>query len=294
MSHPKTEIEIVTVNQNNKPVTTSLKVAEVFGKRHKNIMQAIRNLECSEDYRGLNFQLTQQIVVVGVVKRNIEYFEMTRDGFILLAMGFNGKKATEFKIAYIEAFNKMEQALLAANPIPPGLPDFRDPIKAAEAWIEAEGGRREEKKKRIAAQKKVGELESAIDDHQQVLRLALPKVKEHQQVLGDNAKMTMTTVANHFQNAYAEEIEAICKANSITDRKIGVRKFINHLVEKGILQDAPRTPPHQKYVDLGWFVKSTTHGPFQTLATPKCVTEILKFEPIEVIRSWYGKPIKSV
>ena len=95
-----------------KAVTTSRKVAEVFEKQHKNVLLAIRELEIPENYRELNFQPSEYEVTNSLGKK-VKYPEylITRDGFTILAMGFTGKKAMQFKIAYIEAFNAMEEAL---------------------------------------------------------------------------------------------------------------------------------------------------------------------------------------
>ena len=96
-----------------KAVTTSRKVAEVFEKQHKNVLLAIRELEIPEEYRKLNFQPSvyeQPNPSGGKPIQQPEYL-ITRDGFTILAMGFTGKKAMQFKIAYIEAFNAMEKAL---------------------------------------------------------------------------------------------------------------------------------------------------------------------------------------
>lgn len=111
--------DLVTINENRQPVTTSLKIAEVFGKKHKNVMQAINNiigdLRNLEDGGRLNFQPTSYYDVQG---REQKQYIVTRDGFTLLAMGFTGKKALEFKIQYIAAFNAMEQALKSQVPVP--------------------------------------------------------------------------------------------------------------------------------------------------------------------------------
>lgn len=65
---------------------------------------------------------------------------MTREGFTILAMGFTGAKAVEFKIKYIQAFNAMEAELRQRSSIP-ALPDFANPAKAARAWAEQFEGR---------------------------------------------------------------------------------------------------------------------------------------------------------
>ena len=95
-------------NHGNKPVTTSLLVAEVFEKMHKNVIQDIETLCVPTDFSGLNFQPTNYTDKQGKSKKA---YEITKDGFVLLAMGYTGRKAMEFKIAYINAFNAMEQTL---------------------------------------------------------------------------------------------------------------------------------------------------------------------------------------
>ncbi|MBJ8428618.1 Rha family transcriptional regulator [Acinetobacter bereziniae] len=90
--------------------TDSLKVAQIFGKRHDNVIRAIENLkcECDPDFYLLNFE---EVIVKyqngrGGIQEALAY-NLTKDGFTLLVMGFTGKVALEFKVAYIKAFNNM-------------------------------------------------------------------------------------------------------------------------------------------------------------------------------------------
>jgi len=103
--------------QNNQLKTTSLKVSDAFGKLHKNILSKIETLECSDDFRELNFELssTMQKIPNGGEKQN-PYYEITKDGFMFLVMGFTGKKAAAVKEAYIAAFNRMQDKLLQPYP----------------------------------------------------------------------------------------------------------------------------------------------------------------------------------
>lgn len=80
-------------------------VAEAFDKEHKNVMRAITNLECSDEFRRLNFEQTSYKDEQG---KKQPIVCMTRDGFVFLAMGFTGKKAATFKESYIKQFNQME------------------------------------------------------------------------------------------------------------------------------------------------------------------------------------------
>ena len=98
----------------NRPATTSFDVADHFGKQHKNVMRDIRNLmaELPEDVRGLNFELAFRTVAgPNNSERQEEYFTVFFDGFILLVMGYTGKKALQIKLAYIGAFNAMREQL---------------------------------------------------------------------------------------------------------------------------------------------------------------------------------------
>lgn len=97
------------------PVTTSRAVAEQFGKQHKNVIRDIETLisqlkiePATADFAELNFIQIDQPDAQG--KPRPAYL-LTRDGFTLLAMGFTGAKAMQFKVAYINAFNRMEQIL---------------------------------------------------------------------------------------------------------------------------------------------------------------------------------------
>lgn len=103
--------DIILSTQNGEPVASSRDVAKRFGKEHKHVLAAIRQLLVAEnsatkffhetafEYRGQKFP---------------EYL-MNRDGFSLLAMGFTGKEAVQWKLKYIEAFNQMEQQLAAQH-----------------------------------------------------------------------------------------------------------------------------------------------------------------------------------
>lgn len=98
--------------EHGETMTTSLKVAEVFGKSHKNVLRDIASLECSAGFRELNFELSSFSVKTGNgTIREYPCYNMTKDGFMFLVMGFIGEKAAAFKEAYIDEFNRNEKII---------------------------------------------------------------------------------------------------------------------------------------------------------------------------------------
>lgn len=98
----------IVFENNNEAVTSSRLVAEYFHKRHDTVIRAIENLNCSKEFNRHNFA---EITYTDSRGRKQPEYLMTKDGFTILAMGFTGAKAMQFKEAYINAFNKMEQLL---------------------------------------------------------------------------------------------------------------------------------------------------------------------------------------
>lgn len=93
-------------------VTTSLAVAEYFNKQHKDVLRKIEMLDCSSNFTSANFCAHVQLVEIGNgATRESKYYEITKNGFVFLVMGFTGKKAAAFKEAYIAEFDRMEAEL---------------------------------------------------------------------------------------------------------------------------------------------------------------------------------------
>lgn len=105
-------IEDMIQTENGVPTTTSLVIAQAFDKEHKDVLRAIANLECSQDFIERNFALYEYSKDLGIGIRKYPAYHLTRDGFVFLAMGFTGKKAAAWKERFLEAFNAMEAALL--------------------------------------------------------------------------------------------------------------------------------------------------------------------------------------
>ena len=96
--------------------TTSVKMAEHFGKRHDNVMKAIRKAieESPKEEQLLNFEeLFDTYTVKNGAQRKRQIFRLTHDGFMFVAQGFTGAEANTWKWKFISAFREMERQLLA-------------------------------------------------------------------------------------------------------------------------------------------------------------------------------------
>jgi Rha family phage regulatory protein len=102
-------------NSAGKLTVNSKQIAESFGKTHRHVLRDIQELiGKTGDFGESNFGLSHY---VSLQNKKLPCYEITRDGFSLLAMGFNGVKALEWKIKYIEAFNAMEKMLSGENSV---------------------------------------------------------------------------------------------------------------------------------------------------------------------------------
>lgn len=102
--------ELVKRNENGQAITSSLLVAQKFEKEHRNVIQSIRELLNSAENSALLSMFVESSYIAQNGKEN-PMFIMNRDGFNLLTMGFTGTKALNYKLEFIEAFNKMEAML---------------------------------------------------------------------------------------------------------------------------------------------------------------------------------------
>lgn len=100
--------DIILSTQNGEPVVSSRQIAENFDKNHRDVLRAVDNLK--EDVRNFAQMFFETTVPDSYDREQMAYL-MNRDGFTLLAMGFTGKAALEWKLKYIAAFNEMEKKL---------------------------------------------------------------------------------------------------------------------------------------------------------------------------------------
>ena len=101
-------------------------VAEIFEKEHKNVLRDIKELldNCSKEFSRLNFELS----IYKVRGKEYPCYNLTKDGFTLVAMGFTGEKATQFKELYINKFNEMERVLTSQKILKLEFKDLTDNI----------------------------------------------------------------------------------------------------------------------------------------------------------------------
>lgn len=118
----------LVIMRNQQAVTTSLQVAETFGKNHKDVLRALDNLKIGSS--KLRRQMFAESTYVNRGKKYRQVY-MNRDGFTLLAMGFTGDRALNFKLKYIQAFNKMEKAIEVQAK---DSYMIEDPIARADKW----------------------------------------------------------------------------------------------------------------------------------------------------------------
>ena len=126
--------EIKLLNQDGKVVVSSRVVAQDFGKRHADVLEKIAQKLANGKIRSLNYFI-ENTYCDGQHKPRKEYL-MTRDGFTFIVMGFTGEKADEFKLKYIEAFNKMEEMIKNQTIVQLDSYMIENPIERAKRWIE--------------------------------------------------------------------------------------------------------------------------------------------------------------
>ena len=111
--------------KDNKIFCDSLQIAETFNKRHDNILGDIKRLNCSSEFRLLNFKESSY---KNNQNKNQPMYLLTKDGFVLLVMGYTGKNAMRFKEAYINRFNQMESFISSLQTVKLEFPEFTDAI----------------------------------------------------------------------------------------------------------------------------------------------------------------------
>ena len=204
--------ELVKINKNNQPTTTSKIIADTFHKVHRDVIRAINNLNIPEDFRMRNFAQSK-FKADNVNGMEYECYEITRDGFTLLAMGFTGKKAIEWKVKYIQAFNAMEAKLKELSNVP------------APVDMKAIGG----VVKKCAAVAVRDELKAVIHDEFEyfVMRIfaAAKDLKPFQEVTDDMLLRGLYDWYSTRHHKLLETVKSVTEENSVLKSKMAaIRK----------------------------------------------------------------------
>ena len=186
--------EIVYRGESNQPLTNSKLVAEVFGKEHRNVVRDIKNLIEGGVLKNEQTPMFEETTYINEQnKQSYPMFIMNQDGFTLLAMGFNGKKAMEFKLKYIEAFNAMKRHIEQSKPSVPQtyLEALKSLVKSEEEKQQLALENKQQQATILTISKENMELGNKITE-------MLPKVSYYDRILQSNATMTITQIAQDF------------------------------------------------------------------------------------------------
>lgn len=189
--------EIILSEKNGQVLASSREVAEKFGKQNKHVNEAIKKLMVENSTVKTMFKESTYVSSRG--REEIEYL-MNRDGFSLLAMGFTGKKALEWKLKYIDAFNQMEDRLKNGNQLT-----------------------EEEKLKLMLFSKDASEVAYAYNRLIELATAPLiaeneelkPKAEYHDEVLKKDGLITTTVVAKDLGFSSANKLNKVMNANHI-------------------------------------------------------------------------------
>lgn len=186
--------EIVYRGDSNQPLTNSKLVAEVFGKEHRNVLRDIKNLIEGGVLKNEQTPMFEETTYINEQnKQSYPMFIMNQDGFTLLAMGFNGKKAMEFKLKYIEAFNAMKRQIEQSKPSVPQtyLEALKSLVKSEEEKQQLALENKQQQATILTISKENMELGNKITE-------MLPKVSYYDRILQSNATMTITQIAQDY------------------------------------------------------------------------------------------------
>lgn len=216
--------DLVTI-QSNQIVTTSLVVSDYFDKKHKHVLEAIDSL-LNNPQDGTHEMFKEETYKHPQNHQDYRMFYMNRDGWMLLVMGFNGKKAKELKIEFIRAFNEMGKQIAAQND------NFTLPSTYADAL---------ESLLQEVRRNEVLETQNAVLS------------SENNAITSNDALFTAYDIAKTFKNCSAIKINRILKSKKIIFHKGGAYHLYKDYQDKGYARSVGYANSSLK--DLRWTSK---------------------------------------
>jgi Rha family phage regulatory protein len=229
---------LVFQNSNGSDVTTSLIVAQVFGKEHKNVVRDIENLSCSESFNRLNFE---RITYKDARNREQTAYEMTKDGFSFLVMGYTGTKAGEFKERFINEFNKRESLLKNDDYI----------LMRSQQILQKRLEASEERLRQLEA--KTEQLQNTVELQDKELKQAAPKVEYCDKVLSSEGYLTVNMIAACLGISDIKLNKLLCQWG-IQYKESGVYYLYSKYRDKGYTVHKPHA-----YIDSLGNIKTRQH-----------------------------------
>ncbi|MCE8966458.1 phage regulatory protein/antirepressor Ant [Bacteroides fragilis] len=251
--------DLVFKGESNQVLTSSLLVADKFGKNHKHVLDAIRELINSAEKSAVLKMFVPSTYIASNNKEN-PMFIMNRDGFTLLAMGFTGEKALQFKLEYINAFNKMEEAIKNGG--------FNVPKSFREALLLA-----------AEQQEVIENQQKQIEEKNAKIEADKPKVLFSEAVSASNKSILVRELAKLItQNGY----------------QIGEKQLYERLRKAGYLCNSGESynQPTQTYMNMGLFHLKKTSVICDGESKVYTVTKVTPKGQIYFINKFLGKGMK--
>lgn len=251
--------ELVFKGESNQVLTNSLLVADKFGKNHKHVLDAIRELISSAEKSAVLKMFVPSTYIASNNKEN-PMFIMNRDGFTLLAMGFTGEKALQFKLEYINAFNKMEEAIKNGG--------FNVPKSFREALLLA-----------AEQQEVIENQQKQIEEKNAKIEADKPKVLFSEAVSASNKSILVRELAKLItQNGY----------------QVGEKQLYERLRKAGYLCSSGESynQPTQTYMNMGLFHLKKTSVICEGESKVYTVTKVTPKGQIYFINKFLGKGMK--
>ena len=193
--------QLVFRGANDQAMTNSLLVAEKFGKNHRDVLESIRAILMTAENSAL-LSMFIESTYYSSQNKELPMYVISRDGFTLLVMGFNGKDALSFKLEFMNAFNKMESMLKSDD------------------YILARSQEILNNRLQLATQQ-VQILESTVEKQVEQIQLLAPKASYTDEVLQSTATYTLTQIAHDLGMRSVFELTGWCKSKGFLFQQSG-------------------------------------------------------------------------